>query len=123
MAGADTVASALCGAIFLLATHPQCLAEAASEVRSAFASPRDMDIKNTKTLSYLQAVVNEALRMYPPVPGALLRVSPPGGTFLLGQFVTGGVSNLLGCTLPKPILINRRGDNYQTLTDRCHRRF
>lgn len=94
MAGSETVASTLSGALFLLGTHPRCLAAVVHEIRSAFASPCDVNIMNTKKLKYFQAAVAETMRVYPPVPGALPRISPPpAGNFILGKFVVGGVSN------------------------------
>jgi cytochrome P450 len=41
---------------------------------------------------YLNAVLEEGLRMYPPVPINLPRLSPPGGTTIEGKYVSGGVT-------------------------------
>lgn len=38
------------------------------------------------------ACLNEALRVYPPVPTGLPRVTPAGGRTILGRFVPQGVS-------------------------------
>jgi cytochrome P450 len=41
-------------------------------------------------LSYMLAVLNEALRMYPPVTSNLVRVVPSGGAQIAGHFVPEG---------------------------------
>lgn len=43
-----------------------------------------------RALPYLQAVVREGLRMYPPVTGLGSKQVPPGGDVLNGHFVPGG---------------------------------
>ncbi|KAJ0340221.1 hypothetical protein COL922a_003655 [Colletotrichum nupharicola] len=89
IAGSETTATALSGATYLLCSNPSTLAKLNQEVRSAFASEDEdeIDIISTAKLDYLQAVLEEALRMYPPVPSALPRVTPPGGQEILGQWI------------------------------------
>jgi cytochrome P450 len=43
-------------------------------------------------LPYLNAVIEETLRMYSPVPVALTRIVPPGGAPISGHWVPGNVS-------------------------------
>ena len=45
-----------------------------------------------ENISFLDAVVNEALRLDYAVPGGLPRVVPEGGDIYAGRFVPGGVS-------------------------------
>ncbi|KAK2728646.1 trichothecene c-15 hydroxylase [Colletotrichum kahawae] len=92
VAGSETTATALSGATYLLCSNPSTLAKLTQEVRSAFASEDDIDIITTAKLDYLQAVLEEALRMYPPVPSALPRVTPPGGQEILGQWIPGNTT-------------------------------
>lgn len=42
------------------------------------------------SLPYLLAVLEESLRIYPPVPVALNRVVPPDGASICGRWVPGG---------------------------------
>jgi cytochrome P450 len=44
----------------------------------------------TRNLPYLQAVIRESLRMYPPVTGLGFKQVPQGGDTLCGYFVPGG---------------------------------
>ncbi|KAF4929826.1 Trichothecene C-15 hydroxylase [Colletotrichum viniferum] len=92
IAGSETTATALSGATYLLCSNPSTLAKLNEEVRSAFASEEEIDIISTAKLAYLQAVLEEALRMYPPVPSALPRVTPPGGQEILGQWIPGNTT-------------------------------
>ncbi|KAL9616946.1 MAG: hypothetical protein Q9160_008216 [Pyrenula sp. 1 TL-2023] len=43
-------------------------------------------------LNHLNGVINEALRLYPPVPSALQRLTPPEGLEIDGTFVPGNVT-------------------------------
>lgn len=43
-----------------------------------------------RRLPYLQAVIKEGLRIYPPVSGLMLKTVPKGGDTLNGMFVPGG---------------------------------
>lgn len=54
--------------------------------------PHDQVIssKNAETLPYLQAVIREGLRIWPPVTGLLPKKVPPKGDTINGVFVPGG---------------------------------
>ncbi|KAI7787587.1 isotrichodermin c-15 hydroxylase [Diaporthe eres] len=92
VAGSETSATALCGATYLLLSNPATLARLAAEVCAAFASEADILPHSTAALPYLNAVVEEALRLCPPGPGTFPRRVPEGGRVVCGQFVPGGVS-------------------------------
>ncbi|KAL8727540.1 MAG: hypothetical protein Q9181_005669 [Wetmoreana brouardii] len=47
-----------------------------AEIRGAFKSYEDIKAKESQQLHYLQAVINEGLRHFPPVPLGLPRISP-----------------------------------------------
>ncbi|KAI1781041.1 putative cytochrome P450 [Hypoxylon cercidicola] len=90
LAGSETTATTLSGATYLLLTHPEILERLKREVRSAFSSVDDININSVNKLSYMLAILNEALRLYPPVTSGLVRTVPPGGDQVAGQFVPGG---------------------------------
>ncbi len=81
-----------------------------TEIRGAFKSHKDISWNGAKDLPYLEACINEALRMFPPVPGNLNRVVPSEGALIDGKWVAGEVSNIcyfteLGlrtCEIPIP---------------------
>lgn len=92
MAGSETTATALSAATFYLTTNQHALSTLAREVRSSFQDEDDIDILSVQKLPYLLAVLNEAMRMYPPVPTALPRRVPAGGDVIIGHFVPENVS-------------------------------
>ncbi|EFQ34944.1 cytochrome P450 [Colletotrichum graminicola] len=92
IAGSETTATALSGATYNLATHPKVFARLCEEVRSSFASEDEIDLLSTAKLSYLHAVIEETLRVYPPIPASLTRRTPRGGANILGQWVPGDTS-------------------------------
>ncbi|KAK8078865.1 cytochrome P450 [Apiospora phragmitis] len=79
IAGSETTATLLSGATYQLATHPEALAKLTAEVRGAFASEDDINIAGTSNLPYLLAVLDESLRIYPPIA--------KGGDTIIDHFV------------------------------------
>ncbi len=66
LAGHETTANALSWTLFLLSGHPEVEARLASEV-AAVLGGRSPVLGDLPRLSYVEHVVNEALRLYPPV--------------------------------------------------------
>ena len=60
------------------------------EVRDRFSRHEDITSMTTSQLPYLQAVINEGLRIYPPSPQGLPRTSP--GAFVDDIWIPEGVS-------------------------------
>ena len=69
------------------------------EVRSSFQSESDITFIEVNKLRYMLACLNEALRMYPPVPGSFPRDVPPGGDKIGDVFVPEKVSRAALSTL------------------------
>ncbi|KAF6831904.1 toxin biosynthesis cytochrome p450 [Colletotrichum musicola] len=92
VAGSETTATALTTATYYLCENLETLEKLTTEVRNAFASDSEIGIQSTAGLPYLNAVVEEALRLGPPGPGTFPRVVPDGGRTVCGQFVAGGYS-------------------------------
>lgn len=63
-----------------------------AEIRGTFKSEDEIDFSSVSTLPYLLACLDEALRMYPPVPVGLPRVVPKGGANIAGNYVPEKVS-------------------------------
>lgn len=89
-AGSETTATALCGIFYYLGRHPRAYEILAREIRTAFSSEGDINIKSTARLSYLVAVIEEVLRIYPPGAETPPRVSP--GDIVGGYYIPKGVS-------------------------------
>ena len=89
IAGGETVSTFLAGTTCILLQHPDKLALLVSEIRGAFKSYEDIDAQAAQKLSYLQAVIHEGLRLFPPGPSGAARISP--GFELHGKYVPAGV--------------------------------
>ena len=94
IAGSETTATLLSGSTFYLLKNPDCLRRVTDEVRGAFASADDIKLSTVEKLPYLCAVLEESLRIYPPVPAVFLRRTKPDGLVVDGKFVPGNVSLL-----------------------------
>ncbi|PVI00442.1 cytochrome P450 monooxygenase-like protein [Periconia macrospinosa] len=80
IAGSETSATLLSGALFHLLRNPSWLAKLTDEIRSTFASDADITFTSTASkLPILNAVIMETFRLYPPVPAFLPRCTEKGG--------------------------------------------
>lgn len=91
LAGSETTASALSGFWFYLYKHPRVYAQLTKEIREAFDSEDEITMQKASNIEYLQACVNEILRIYPPASEIPARVSP--GDFIEGVYIPPGVSH------------------------------
>ena len=92
IAGTETTATALSGTMYHLLRNPDVLQKLVQEIREAFADFDDITLEDLARLKYLDAVLREGLRMYPPVPIALPRRTPPEGSIVCDEWVPGDVS-------------------------------
>lgn len=77
-------------ATYLLLQYPHHFQRLAEEIRNAgFQDESDIKVASTQPLPYLNAVINEALRLHHPTPGSLPRIVPKHGMVIDGQFVPG----------------------------------
>ncbi|GES60414.1 cytochrome P450 [Aspergillus terreus] len=90
IAGSETTATLLSGVTYFLLMNPKALLRLTEEVRDAFNSEAEIDMQSVSRLPYMLACLDEALRMYPPVPNGLPRVVPKNGGRIAGRFVEGG---------------------------------
>jgi cytochrome P450 len=98
VAGSETTATALSGFHFLIGMHAEKKKILVDEVRAAFTYESEITIANTAKLPYLQAVIEETLRLYGPVATLPPRVSP--GAQVGGQWIPRGVSSNFYTTMP-----------------------
>ncbi|KAF2142717.1 uncharacterized protein K452DRAFT_248194 [Aplosporella prunicola CBS 121167] len=91
IAGTETTATLLSGLTYTLLRPDNAdkLQRLKDEVRGAFAAPGEMTMAALAQLPYLQACLEEGLRLYPPVPVALPRITPKGGAEICGEHVVG----------------------------------
>jgi cytochrome P450 len=82
-----TVALTTC--IYLLLRHEQALNRLYDEIRKTFTSEKQINVQSTQALAYLDAVINETMRIHHPTPINLPRVIPPEGRIIDGTFIPG----------------------------------
>ncbi len=92
IAGTETTATLLSGVTYYLLKNPEKMRKLVSEIRTSFDSEDQLDFESLQKLPYLSACLEEGLRYYPPVPLGLLRITPPGGSIICGEWVPGNVS-------------------------------
>ncbi|KAK4087048.1 hypothetical protein Purlil1_8567 [Purpureocillium lilacinum] len=90
IAGTETSATGLAATFYYLHANPRAVAKLRDEIDAAFPQYADITPAALARLKYLDAVIMEALRMYPPLPVALHRLVPPGGDTVHGLWLPGG---------------------------------
>lgn len=95
--------------LLCLLSSPSCYAKLQAEIDAAIAAGRlSSPARNAEAdaLPYLQAVIREALRKYPPGTGPFTKVVPEGGDFIQGYYLPAGTElaiNICGITHQKEI--------------------
>ena len=92
LAGTETTATQLSGITYQLLKKPEAMARLVAEVREAFPTKEDITMVALARLEFLNACLEEGLRIYPPVPLGLPRITPMQGAVVCGKEVPGGVS-------------------------------
>lgn len=92
IAGSETTATLLSGITYFLMKNPSVYGKLVEEVRSSFSSESDIDFVQANKLRYMLACLDEAMRMYPPVPGSFPRDVPSGGDKIGDRYVPEDVS-------------------------------
>ena len=92
LAGAETTSVALSAATYYVLTNTEVYRTLRAEIRAAFSDEESLGLVAVCGLPYLSAVVQEALRMHPPVANGFLREVPRGGAMISEMWVPGSVS-------------------------------
>lgn len=90
---------------YLLLTNQNAYEKLRTEVRTAFQHPEEINLISVAQLPYLQACLEEGLRMYPPIANGLPRVCPPGGATIIGNMIPENVSFYTFVHLRRGLLI------------------
>lgn len=76
--------------MYYLAKHPECYKRLQEAVRREFpGGDADWTYERARTVSYLDHVIYETLRLRPPVPRGLTRLTPPEGLTVDDVFIPG----------------------------------
>jgi cytochrome P450 len=92
VAGSETTANALSGMLARLIYSRDKYDILCKEIRGAFKEEGELRYEKLSELTYLNAVIEEGLRIHPPVLTGLLRTVPKDGDTVDGFWVPGGVS-------------------------------
>ena len=95
VAGSGTSAGGMSGLTYLLLRNPEKLSHLTAEIRRTFNTQEEITMLATARCKYLNACLEEGMRLYPPTPGSLPRVVPGKGEMIEGQWVPGGTA--VGC--------------------------
>lgn len=88
--------SAISGFIYTVLTHPDALELLKNELRTTFSAYDEITASRVEKLGYLDACLNEMLRMFPPGPAGFPRIAVQDSV-IDGVFVPKGVSLLPPC--------------------------
>jgi cytochrome P450 len=94
-AGSETTATVLSGTLNNLIAKPDKLLRLTQEVRGRFSQETGITLDTLGELPYLNAAIQEGLRLCPPIPVMLPRVVPQGGDTVCGTWMPSGVSVFL----------------------------
>jgi len=142
LGGSETSSTLLSGLTYYLLKNPRVLQKLVTEIRTKFQREEDIDFTGVNSLDYMLACIDEAFRLYPPVPGALLRKTREDDV-ICGQYVPPNVRlslQLRGSNLsadfnpdhrrhlplgyvPQPRLLRRRRRIHPRALDRNRRPF
>ncbi|KXS96362.1 hypothetical protein AC578_3086 [Pseudocercospora eumusae] len=93
VAGTDTIGSTIRTVFACLLSSPPAYSRVAKEIRDrdtedSISSP--VTEAQCRSLPYLQAVLRESMRLYPPLTALAFKQVPPGGDILAGHFLPEG---------------------------------
>lgn len=101
-AGSETTAISLSAVFYNLVQHPRVYKKLMAELDEASKNGTIADRENNKVswaetqkLPYLDACIQESMRVHPAAGLILERVVPPQGVEILGEFIPGGT--IIGC--------------------------
>ena len=96
VAGSETTATLLSGVTYYLLKNQDTLEKCTKEVRTAFNTEEEISFKSASAkLPYMLACLDEALRLFPPIPLVLLRQCIAGPTEIDGRSIPHKVGFLL----------------------------
>ena len=90
VAGSDTTATVIRSTLLHIVTSPRVLKKLRQEMDSHSLSAPIVTDSEARQMPYLQAVIKEGFRIFPPVAGLMSKQVPPEGDHWKGAFIPGG---------------------------------
>lgn len=102
ISGSSSTSNSIASTMQLLIEHPEKMRKLQEEVDSVMATqledspdgdtPTVASYDQIKSLPYLRAVIDESLRLYPPISHGLPRETPKEGMMIMDQWVPGNIT-------------------------------
>lgn len=92
VAGSDTTAATFVHLFYQLAKEPQIIQKLRAELEPLLEEDGSFSHEKITHAEYLNGVINETLRLYPPVPSGVFRNTPKEGVFIKDTFVPGNAT-------------------------------
>jgi tryprostatin B 6-hydroxylase len=107
VAGSDATAAAMTHVFYHLAVAPSHAERLRAELKTLINPSAPFSVGDVRHADHLNGVINEALRLHPPVPSGTYRITPPQGITVDGVYLPGEVN----ITLPHYV-IGRSEDHW-----------
>ncbi|MCJ1386381.1 hypothetical protein MMC17_009507 [Xylographa soralifera] len=107
IAGSDSVGTVMRTTLFNILAHPHTLEKLCNELNSANLSRPYPAYSEVRDLPYLEACVQEGIRMHPPFALPFERIVPEGGVIVLGCYLPAGT--VVG---GNPYVVNRHKQTF-----------
>jgi cytochrome P450 len=92
VAGSDTTSATLVYMFYHLVSNPTVIVKLREEIEPFLLPDGSLDHIEAQHASWVNGVINETLRMHPPVPSAIQRTTPPEGIQIGETYVPGNVN-------------------------------
>ncbi|KAH9988763.1 cytochrome P450 [Xylariaceae sp. FL0662B] len=89
IAGSETTATTMAFTVWWLCKNPESMHKLNEEIRSQFSTESEITISSTTSLKYMNAVLNESMRIQPAAPASQPRWVPKEGEVIAGRHVPG----------------------------------
>ncbi|KAF1830436.1 cytochrome P450 [Decorospora gaudefroyi] len=91
VAGADTNAITITNVCYLMCRHPEYQTKLYEELAELPTIDGIIDDQHLVGKPYLTGIINEALRLHPPAPSGVQRLTPPEGAVIAGRYIPGDI--------------------------------
>jgi len=88
----DTISSTLTNIFYELCQHPEIYQQLRKELDLTITPNNQFSESDLTDCKLLDGIINETLRMHPPIPSGPMRVTPPEGLFVDNMYIPGNTN-------------------------------